>query len=302
MLVDLDERPCSPEAYKSRAFIDRIMALCGPDGGVIGGEDGGSMFRPLKEGGREAWDMIRRLRQKAWQKAGLNHQMLWNEQDKTQAGIASLVVGPRSLRDSFCSGQASGPESLAISKIPPHQPAAPDRQLTDFNKAFYDITRSHIFPNMALSLASPRLSSLSYSYQQPSPPQSSALLPSSRYNAVSATVPIPGTSNLATASAMATSSVAPSFASTPRTLSHVVHSDIPVPEARQAILKTDSSPQLPLMNSSSSPMGGQLPPSMVDSHLHFDWDHWDTAFEQHLPVADELLELDFLSGLEFTNI
>src|SRR3954447_11067701 len=102
MLVDLDERPYSPEASKSRVFIDRIMALCGPDGGVVGGEDGISMFRPLKHGGREAWDMIRRLRQKAWQKAGLNHQMLWNGQDKIQAGIASLVVGPRSLRDSFC--------------------------------------------------------------------------------------------------------------------------------------------------------------------------------------------------------
>jgi hypothetical protein len=229
--------------------------------------------------------------------------MLWNGHDKIQASIASLVVGPRSLRDSFFTGQPSGPESLAISKISPHQPTAPDRQLTDFNKAFYDITRSHIFSNMAFSLALPRLDSLSYSYQQPFPPKSSALLPTSRYNPLSAIVTIPGTGNLAAASAMAISPVAPSFSSTARTLSHIVHSDNPVPEARQAMLKTDLSSQLPLMNLlSSPPMGCQLPSSMVDSNLYLDWNHWDTVFEQYLPVADELMELDFLSGLEFTNI
>jgi hypothetical protein len=33
---------------RSRAFIDRILALSGPDGGVVGGEDGVSTPRRLK--------------------------------------------------------------------------------------------------------------------------------------------------------------------------------------------------------------------------------------------------------------
>lgn len=40
---------------------------------------------------------------------------------------------------------------------------------------------------------------------------------------------------------------------------------------------------------------------MVDPNLNFDWDQWDAVFGQHLPVADELMELDPVSGLEFAN-
>lgn len=88
MLIDLYERPNSPEAPRSRAFIDQVFSLSGPDGGVVGGEDGVSVQRPLREGGREAWMMLRRLREKAWQKAGLDPAMLWTEQDQIEAGIA----------------------------------------------------------------------------------------------------------------------------------------------------------------------------------------------------------------------
>ncbi|KAF5016397.1 hypothetical protein F66182_11932, partial [Fusarium sp. NRRL 66182] len=88
MLIDLYERPSSPEALRSRAFIDKIFSISGPDGGVVGGEDGVTTARPLKDGGREAWDMMRRLREKAWQKAGLDPQQLWTEQAQIQAGVA----------------------------------------------------------------------------------------------------------------------------------------------------------------------------------------------------------------------
>lgn len=50
------------------------------------------------------------------------------------------------------------------------------------------------------------------------------------------------------------------------------------------------------------PMGVPTPPSMVDPNLNFDWDQWDAVFGQHLPVADELMELDLVSGLEFANL
>lgn len=85
MLIDLYERPNTPEAPISRAFIDQIFSLSGPDGGVVGGEDGITTARPLKDGGREAWDMMRRLREKAWQKAGLDPKVLWTDQALAQA-------------------------------------------------------------------------------------------------------------------------------------------------------------------------------------------------------------------------
>ncbi len=87
MLIDLFERPHSAEAPRSRAFIDQIFALSGPDGGIVHGEDGISVQRPLREGGREAWDMLRRLRQKAWQKAGLDPDILWTEKAQMSVGI-----------------------------------------------------------------------------------------------------------------------------------------------------------------------------------------------------------------------
>ena len=40
---------------------------------------------------------------------------------------------------------------------------------------------------------------------------------------------------------------------------------------------------------------------MVDPNLNFDWDQWDAVFGQHLPVADELMELDPVVGLEFPD-
>lgn len=42
---------------------------------------------------------------------------------------------------------------------------------------------------------------------------------------------------------------------------------------------------------------------MVDPNLNnFDWDQWDAVFGQHLPVADELMELDPVVGFEFADM
>jgi hypothetical protein len=49
-------------------------------------------------------------------------------------------------------------------------------------------------------------------------------------------------------------------------------------------------------------MGVPTPPSMVDPNINFDWDQWDAVFGQHLPVADDLMELDPVSGLDFSNL
>lgn len=72
LLIDLYKRPYSPEAPVSRSFIDRILALAGPGEGIVGARDDLPTLRPLGDAGREAWNMIHRLRHRAWQKAGLN--------------------------------------------------------------------------------------------------------------------------------------------------------------------------------------------------------------------------------------
>lgn len=306
MLIDLYERPYSPEASRSRAFIDRILALSGPDGGVVGGEDGISTQRPLKDGGREAWDMIRRLRQKAWQKAGLNPQMLWTEQDQIQAGIASPAGETRSSRGPFYSGTSSVPGSPGISAMPSRQPTAPDRQLSDFNRMFYNMTRSHVLPSPAVTSASVKPSPLRYSYQLPPPTRTSAPLPTPQYNPTPAAVTLPAPDILPAPGPIAPSPpAAPSLGSPSSPHTQATPSTAPIIRPEQPLSSITASPGMPFIDPVSSnppPMGVPTPPSMVDPNLNFDWDQWDAVFGQHLPVADELMELDPVSGLDFANL
>ncbi|KAJ5648849.1 uncharacterized protein N7484_002572 [Penicillium longicatenatum] len=294
MLIDLYERPYSPEASKSRAFIDRILAISGPDGGVVGGEDGISTQRPLKDGGREAWDMIRRLRQKAWQKAGLNPKMLWTEQDQIQAGIASPAGEANNLRSSYHLGASPAPGSPAASSI--RQTAGSGRQINDFNRMFYNLTRSQVLPNPAITSGTVRPSPLRYSAHPLRRPSYS--LPTPQYNPNPAAVTMTSPATLVSPSAMSSSPGAASSMGTPSSAksSAASHSQVPQP--------LQPPPDMPFMDPVSPnppPMGVPTPPSMVDPNLNFDWDQWDAVFGQHLPVADELMELDPVSGLEFAN-
>ena len=65
-----------------RQAIDIAFALCGPNGGIVagGGASNRLMKRPLTEGGQEVWDYFRRLRAKAWQKAGLDPDIVWTRE------------------------------------------------------------------------------------------------------------------------------------------------------------------------------------------------------------------------------
>lgn len=138
LLVDLYERPNAVEAPRSRAFIDKIFSISSPGGGIVSGEDGVTVQRPLREGGREAWDMLRRLREKAWQKAGLDPTVLWTEEDQIKAGVAEpLTDGQKvaqSLRESTFHDSKSGDSSSAIysqcleaakGKVEEHKETAP---------------------------------------------------------------------------------------------------------------------------------------------------------------------------------
>ena len=289
MLIDLYERPYSPEAPKSRAFIDRILALSGPDGGVVGGEDGVSTQRPLKDGGREAWDMIRRLRQKAWQKAGLNPRMLWTEKDQIYAGVTS-PADPRADNSSPYSDLSPEPPAGSAAG---HHSSAHSNQPHDFNKRFYNITRSHTFSNPA----NPSSTKSPLRYQ--SQPQDKPLAPTlsdSQFdlNPESGRIPdlYPGSSspNLS------------SFGVQPPTQSAT---SVHIPPTQPPVPVIDASASIPFMDTSSpNPLAMVVPtpPSMVDPNINFDWDQWDAVFGQHLPVADDLMELDPVAGLDFSNI
>jgi hypothetical protein len=286
MLIDLYERPYSPEASRSRAFIDRILALSGPDGGVVGGEDGISTQRPLKDGGREAWDMIRRLRQKAWQKAGLNPRMLWTEQDQIQAGVASPVGTCRDYDSPWSdSSQAGSPGSASA------PPSARKHQPCDFVKPFYNLSR---FPNFSNPVTTSAKSPLPYQ----SRPQDKALPPisHSQFHPTHADNSIPPRNGSSSANADSLSGAPPPRKSPASTAPapHVQHSD-PDIAASGGICFADTA------SSNVFNKGVPTPPSMVDPNLNFDWDQWDAVFGQHLPVADDLMELDPVSGLDFTN-
>ncbi|KAK4939463.1 hypothetical protein LTR10_020269 [Elasticomyces elasticus] len=97
VLVDLYERPRSVEAPRSREMIDRVFVLSSPGAGIVGGTNGVSVQRPLREGGVEAWDMLRGLRSAAWQKAGLDPTVLWTEADQIAVGAATPLTDEQKI-------------------------------------------------------------------------------------------------------------------------------------------------------------------------------------------------------------
>ncbi|KAL4879423.1 fungal-specific transcription factor domain-containing protein [Aspergillus karnatakaensis] len=306
MLIDLYERPYSPEAPRSRAFIDKIFSLTGPDGGVVGGEDGISTSRPLKDGGREAWDMIRRLRQQAWQKAGLDPQKLWTEQAQIQAGV---IVPDECI--------ATNPHYPATSGY--LQPIHSREQLLDFGKMFYSMTRSQALPNIATALGTQitpsRTSHLRYQVSPSAAPVSPQTMshphirrtPSDTHSPISpienplATSNITPTANMLSFNQPTSVPIPPSL---PFQQPPAFSTSPPAPASMQP-----SMPFLDAMSPSAHSLNLNLnvphvptPPSMVDSNLNFDWDQWDAVFGQHLPVSDELMELDPVTGFEFGDL
>lgn len=323
MLIDLYERPNSPEASKSRAFVDKIFSLSGPDGGVVGGEDGITTSRPLRDGGREAWDMMRRLREKAWQKAGLDPHQLWTEQAQIQAGVVSAPEDYHEApRSSFADRYYSliRDNSIPVASRPPtaeasRRPIIVDRQLSDFNKTFYNMTRAHMLPNPVPSRSSPRR----YSYQLPPLQQG----PTSAPRTPPQLPPPPTPPQFSIPHAVLNPRLDSTLGSPPAVPSpsdssmadHPVNNNNPL--AHIMTTPSSSSPSVSFldpappanMNANSNGNGNatamaaataaSTPPSMVDPNLNFDWDQWDAVFGQHLPVADEFMELDPVAGFGF---
>lgn len=103
LLIDVNDRPHSYEASRSRAMIDKMFSLISPSKLEILSHLASADVLPLKEGGEEAWIMLRKLRHKAWQNAGLDPDVLWTEEDQTLVGVGKPLhendLFIRSLRE-----------------------------------------------------------------------------------------------------------------------------------------------------------------------------------------------------------
>ncbi|KAI5795781.1 hypothetical protein EDC01DRAFT_64325 [Geopyxis carbonaria] len=102
LLLDLYERPQSPEASRSRIFVDEVFALFGEHGNYAT-EDGEICPRPLKDGGCEAWALLARLRRRGVSRARLgevngipNDLDEWSQQQQQQqqARVATSTNTP----------------------------------------------------------------------------------------------------------------------------------------------------------------------------------------------------------------
>jgi hypothetical protein len=71
-------------------------------------------------------------------------------------------------------------------------------------------------------------------------------------------------------------------------LNHLANVAIASPSSSASFMETTTVTNPPLTMTT----GPSTPPSMMDPNLNFDWDQWDAVFGQHLPVADEFMELD----------
>ncbi|CRG91921.1 putative transcriptional regulatory protein C139,03 [Talaromyces islandicus] len=307
MLIDLYERPNTPEALRSRAFIDKIFSISGPDGGVVGGEDGVTTARPLKDGGKEAWDLMRRLREKAWQKAGLDPQQFWTEQAQIRAGVTSGANTPN-------------PYTASRSGFIPAR-GKQDAYLMEFANRFYEMTRAQRLPNPVVSSLRQELPRYSPAIPAatPKPPSQQQKLPQQH---------IP--SNSPPSLAMPAASPPQQSLDTTLTLANLAtervgtrspnnNQSLFYPQQQQQQQQPQALMQPPHSYSASSPptnfpidglpptspnsvAAAPTPPSMMDPNLNFDWDQWDAVFGQLLPVADELMELDPVAGLELPDI
>ena len=104
VLVDVYERPGSVEAPRSRELIDQVFAMAAPESGIVGGPYGVTVQRPIREGGVQAWDMLRGLRSAAWQRAGLDPAVLWTEEDQLAVGLATPLTEAQQIAQSLREG------------------------------------------------------------------------------------------------------------------------------------------------------------------------------------------------------
>lgn len=75
LIQDLEECPSGPLARQTRRLVDLALTMTGQaedNGGIMSQENGDPDFRPLQDGGHEAWKFVRMARDKCWERAGLD--------------------------------------------------------------------------------------------------------------------------------------------------------------------------------------------------------------------------------------
>jgi hypothetical protein len=312
MLVDLYERPHSTEAPRSRAFIDKTFELSGPDGGIVSGEDGVTVQRPLREGGREAWDMLRRLRDKAWQKAGLDPEVLWTEDDQVRVGIAQPLSEAEKIAQSFredaihTSSMASGAPNVGSTMTGAHTLVGSQAFI---NNALDDSRWSRDASADNTAAAKPadlkpelprrqtRAPFRKTPSQRPAPPKPATAAP-----AITVSQPNYAGDVLSGSSAAASNPVPTLPSTNPYFNPPTASSSITQPSDSGATNPTPpENPTLDLHNAPSpvfEKTAGFQSQSQHTSHPqqphhhgsigHFDWDQWDAVFGQHVSLDDAM--------------
>ena len=314
MLVDLYERPHSVEAPRNRSLIDKMFSLAGPDGGIVSGEDGVTVQRPLREGGREAWDMLRRLRDKAWQKAGLDPDVLWTEDDQIHVGVAKPLSDAdklaQTLREDavYTSDAARKPESAATS-VPTttlhpaveglHNSLNDPEWRQGINNPSWDVpANTPPFGRFQVPVRPP---------QEPAPfrfrPQKVPVTTMTFTAEPSSSVPpSTGVGDVPQVVYADNKPTAPMASTVPYFNPPTAGSSITQPSDPST--RTTPSPHvmpMPEIHDTSSPMYGQSShlepqqPMRHDSVGHFDWAQWDAVFGQHVAVDD------FMMGVEYDS-
>jgi hypothetical protein len=302
MLIDLYERPNSVEAPRSRALIDKIFSLSGPDGGIVSGEDGVTVQRPLREGGREAWDMLRRLRDKAWQRAGLDPNVLWTEDDQVRVGVAKPLSESEKIA-----------QSLREDMIPTVQS----------NDTAYVVGAQHLMkaseddarwiPEAGTAANGPRFAAPSgpppqngSSQQEPAPFRFKVSKPSNAGNPTSGgwnpvVAPKLGSGEIPSDSRNSTNIPVPPMPSSapyfnPPTVSPSVTQ---ASDSGANTVVSDNFVQ-ELHNAPTPNFGGAANPRATvgreNSTGHFDWDQWDAVFGQHVAVDDPAMDMEWEEG------
>lgn len=85
ILADLIKNPTTEEAQHSRTLVDRLFSLIGPDG--FGWQTEKPSKRNLSPAGREAWQMLRKLRRQAWKAAGLDPEFVWTDSNQPAKAV-----------------------------------------------------------------------------------------------------------------------------------------------------------------------------------------------------------------------
>ncbi|EFR04252.1 hypothetical protein MGYG_07260 [Nannizzia gypsea CBS 118893] len=319
MLIDLYERPSSSEAPKSRAFIDKIFSLSGPDGGVVGGEDGVTTSRPLNDGGREAWDMMRRLREKAWLKAGLDPQLLWTEQAQVQAGVAPVrspsvsTTSTRNQERSFKDQSASPTTNFAdsyyamiknsyddhrhVRQASAESSRARDKQpitFTTLPQQQQQIPSPTCTIPVVGNTATPQSASNAFLwpsqpvYQNPGPPLNQVNQVPSLGQGDTRGYLNPNSAKFV-ALAGDRANVVPPIGLKIET-SQPAMADIPMQAIPQHRPQLSQQPQH--VPPQQAPPQQPPHPTAFEPNVNFDWDQWDAVFGQYLPIIDGYMDLD----------